>query len=119
MFASDIDSATAREPLRNEGIEVNQLADVPRYRVFADDRLALEIRGDGGVLVSMSAPPPLPGTSPVRHPFATASFRMAENEGELGRLLREAADLQAFLDAVRDLGFRVEPVDGPEAARGA
>lgn len=80
-----------------------------RYRVFAGDRFALELRGEPGVLLSTSAPPPLPGTPPVTHPFATASFHLAEKEGELGRLLRSAPDLDSFLDAVRERGYRVEP----------
>ncbi|SIN93222.1 hypothetical protein [Agromyces cerinus] len=83
-----------------------------RYQVFVGDQLALELRGESGILVSASAPPPLPGTAPVTHLFATAVFRMAENEGELGDLLREAADLDSFLEAVRDLGYRVETGEG-------
>ncbi|WP_139416354.1 hypothetical protein [Agromyces laixinhei] len=83
-----------------------------RYKVFAGDQLALDLRGESGLLVSTSAPPPLPGVAPVTHPFATAVFRMAENEGELGELLREAADLDSFLDLVRARGYRVEPGEG-------
>ena len=81
------------------------------YRVFRDDRLVLEIRGEPGILVSTSAPPPLPGTGPVTHPFATATFRTAETEGELGAMLRGAADLDGFLAAAEAVGYRVEPVD--------
>jgi hypothetical protein len=84
--------------------------DPPRYRVFAGDRLALELRGEGGILVSTSTPPPPPGAPPVTHPFATATFYMSVNEGELGSLLRGAADLDSFLDSVRALGYRVESV---------
>lgn len=88
---------------------MNETVDSPRrYRVFAGDQLALEIRGVGGVLVSTSAPPPMPGQAPVTHPFATATFRMAENEGELGQLLRAATSLDAFLDSVASRGYRVE-----------
>lgn len=76
--------------------------------MFADGRLALELSGEGGVLVSTSTPPPLPGTPVITHPFATATFHMSENEGELGALLRRAVDLTSFLDAVRALGYRVE-----------
>ena len=83
-----------------------------RYQVFAGDQLALDLRGESGILVSTSAPPPLPGTAPVTHLFATAAFRMAENEGELGELLREAADLDSFLDAACALGYRVESGEG-------
>ncbi|MFF2775568.1 hypothetical protein ACFVU3_11720 [Streptomyces sp. NPDC058052] len=80
-----------------------------RYRVFARDRLAAEFTDEPGVLVSTSTPPPLPGEAPVTHPFASASFRTAENEGELGRLLRNSRDLDTFLAAARAAGYRVEP----------
>ncbi|MBM7832479.1 hypothetical protein JOE59_003184 [Agromyces cerinus] len=87
---------------------MTQLEPPGRYQVFAGDQLALELREESGILVSTSSPPPLPGTAPVTHPFATAVFRMAENEGELGELLREAADLDSFLEAARAFGYRVE-----------
>ncbi|MBM7829589.1 hypothetical protein JOE59_000294 [Agromyces cerinus] len=61
-------AVTLRRPDRSPG----------RYQVFAGDQLALELREESGILVSTSSPPPLPGTAPVTHPFATAVFRMAE-----------------------------------------
>ncbi|KRE21020.1 hypothetical protein [Agromyces sp. Soil535] len=82
-----------------------------RYRVLLGERLALEIRDEPGILVSISAPPPPPGTPPVTHPFATATFHLAEVEGDLGALLRESSDLDAFLEAVARAGYRIEPVD--------
>lgn len=48
---------------------------------------------------------------PVTHPFATATFHLAEYEGELGALLREASDLHAFLDAAERSGYAVEAVE--------
>lgn len=45
------------------------------------------------------------------HAFATASFHMAEAEGELGALLRESPDLDAFLEAADRTGYRVESID--------
>lgn len=89
----------------------SEAVSIRRYHVFARDRLAVEVTGRPGILVSTSVPPPLPGAAPVTHPFATASFRMAENEGELGLLLRNAPDLDAFLAAARSAGYRVEQVD--------
>ncbi|UOE42681.1 hypothetical protein [Agromyces larvae] len=80
------------------------------YRLFRGDRLVLELRGEPGILVSTSAPPPLPGAGPVTHPFATATFHTAETEGELGALLRGASDLDAFLVAAEQAGYRVERV---------
>ena len=82
-----------------------------RVRLHREGRLALDLTGTPGPLVSTSAPPPLPGREPPAHPFATATAFVAEWEGELGRLLREAPDLDAFLAAVTDLGYEVEEVE--------
>lgn len=81
-----------------------------RVRLHRDGRLALDLTATPGPLVSVSAPPPPPGQEPPSHPFATATAFVAEWEGELGRLLREASDLDAFLIAVTDLGYEVEEV---------
>lgn len=79
------------------------------YRLLRGGRVALEIRGEPGLLVSTSVPPPLPaGSSPVTHSFATASFQLAEAEGELGALLRESSDLDAFLEAAARAGYLIE-----------
>jgi hypothetical protein len=77
-------------------------------RVFRDDRQVLDLVGRPGILVSLSAPPPRPGEPPVTHPFATATFMTAETEGELGRLLRGANTLDAFVAATLRAGYRVE-----------
>lgn len=82
---------------------------VPRYRVLRDGQIVLVVRGEPGVLVSVSVPPPLPGARLVTHPFATATFSAPEQEGVLGSLLRDAPDLAAFLAAVERAGFTVEP----------
>jgi hypothetical protein len=76
-----------------------------RYRLWRDGRLALDVTGEPGILVSTSAPPPLPGQPPATHPFATATAYVAEWEGQLGALLRESSDLDAFLaEAGRNSG---------------
>ncbi|GGY74977.1 hypothetical protein ASD97_34365 [Streptomyces sp. Root63] len=94
------------------GYTVNGASERTRsYRLLQGERLALEIRGEPGVLVSTSAPPPLPGTPPVTHPFATANFRLAEAEGELGALLRESSDTDAFLEAADRAGYRIESIN--------
>ena len=82
-----------------------------RYRLWREGRLALELTDQPGILVSTSAPPPIPGQGPVTHPFATATAHVAEWEGQLGTLLREAADLDEFLAAVGVLGYTVEEVE--------
>lgn len=69
------------------------------------------LKGEPGVLDSTSPPSPLPRAAPVTHPFATATFHLAEYEGELGALLREASDLHAFLDAAERSGYAVEAVE--------
>ncbi|MGW6943856.1 hypothetical protein ACWGF3_33280 [Streptomyces xanthophaeus] len=81
------------------------------YRLLRGERVVLEIRGEPGLLVSTSLPPPVAGDPPVMHAFATASFHMAEAEGELGALLRESPDLDAFLEAADRTGYRVESID--------
>jgi hypothetical protein len=91
---------------------VNEASQSTRsHRLLRGELLALEIRGEPGVLVSTSVPPPLPGTTPVTHPFATASFHLAEAEGELGALLRESSDLDVFLEAAGRAGYRIESID--------
>lgn len=79
-----------------------------RFRLCRDGRLALELTDRPGPLVSTSAPPPLPGQAPPPHPFATATAFVAEWEGELGALLRESPDLDAFFAAVGALGYTIE-----------
>jgi hypothetical protein len=44
----------------------------------------------------------------VTHSFATASFQLAEVEGELGALWRESSDLDAFLEAAARAGYLIE-----------
>jgi len=83
------------------------------YRLWREGRLALDLTDTPGILVSTSAPPPLPGRDPATHPFATATAYVAEWEGELGTLLRGAPDLDAFLVGVTSLGYSVEEV-GPD-----
>jgi hypothetical protein len=82
-----------------------------RYRLWRDGRLALEVADEPGILVSTSAPPPLPGQGPATHPFATATAHVAEWEGELGTLLRGSKDLDAFLAAATSIGYTVEEVE--------
>ncbi|MFJ7258324.1 hypothetical protein ACIQWV_38845 [Streptomyces sp. NPDC098085] len=45
----------------------------------------------------------------MTHPFATAGFHLAEAEGELGALLRESSDIDAFLEAADRAGYRTRP----------
>ncbi|MFF7161233.1 hypothetical protein ACFZBP_07545 [Streptomyces sp. NPDC008086] len=85
------------------------------YRLLRGGRVALEIRGEPGFPVSTSAPPLPAGHSPVTHPFATASFQLAEAEGELGALLRESSDLDAFLEAAARAGYLIEPTESAHA----
>jgi hypothetical protein len=85
--------------------------DAPRhFRLSRDGRLALDVVETPGILVSTSAPPPLPGQAPATHPFATATAYVAEWEGELGEMLRAAPDLDAFLAVASARGYAVEEV---------
>lgn len=83
------------------------------YRLYLGDDLVLDVSDEPGILVSTSAPPPLPGQGPVTHPFATATFFSAVSEGELGALLRNAPDLPTFLAEAAESGYRVEREDDP------
>ena len=76
-----------------------------------DGEDVLDLYNEPGVLVSLSAPPPLPGDQPVTHRFASASFLRPEYEGELGELLRGAESLDGFLAAVRERGYEVVEPD--------
>jgi hypothetical protein len=88
-------------------------ADNPRHiLVYRDDRQVLDLWGRPGALVSLSGPPPLPGSEPVSHPFASATFLTPETEGELGELLRSADTLDGFLDDILQHGYRVEEAPG-------
>ena len=90
-------------------------AEAPRqFRLTRDGRLALDVTETPGILVSTSAPPPLPGQGPTTHPFATATAYVAEWEGELGEMLRTAPDLDAFLAVASARGYTVEAVE-PDA----
>jgi hypothetical protein len=85
--------------------------DAPRrYRLWRDGRLALEVADTPGILVSTSAPPPLPGQGPATHPFATGTAFVAEWEGELGEMLLAAPDLDTFLAQASSRGYTVEAV---------
>jgi hypothetical protein len=81
-----------------------------RFRLYREGRLALEIRDQPGIMVSTSAPPPLPGRGPVTHPFATATAYVAEWEGQLGAMLRGAPSFDAFLDEVAAAGYEIRRV---------
>ena len=88
-------------------------AQSPRHiLVYRDDRRVLDLLGRPGALVSLSGPPPIPGSEPVTHRFASATFLTPETEGELGELLRGAGTLDEFLDAIRQHGYRVEEAPG-------
>jgi len=80
------------------------------YQLFRGDELVLELRDEPGVLISVAAPPPLPGQAPVTHPFATAAFFQPAHDGELVPMLNNAPDLESFLETARGAGYRVEPV---------
>lgn len=82
----------------------------PKYRIWADGQVALELTVAPGPLVSVSSPPPAPDQAVPTHPWATATFLRPEHEGTLGRLLREAPDLDAFLAAVAAAGYTIEQV---------
>jgi hypothetical protein len=86
---------------------MDQTSPSRRFRIYRDDLLVLEGEDRPGILVSLAAPPPLPGSGPVTS-YLTATFTSAEDEGQLGAAVRACSDTDGFLDAARDLGYRVE-----------
>lgn len=88
----------------------------PEYLVLdGEQRPSLRLVGAPGPLISLSAPPPPPGSAPAWHPFATATFLRADNEGELGELLRGSANLSEYLDALAAAGFVIQKSGGETA----
>jgi hypothetical protein len=75
--------------------------------VFRDGTLVLTVRGEPGPLVSVSAPPPLPGEELPAHPFLSASAYVPEYEDELRRALDASADLDDYVARLRAAGYRV------------
>lgn len=80
---------------------------VRHARVFRDGELVLDVRGVPGPLVSVSAPPPLPGETLPVHPFLTASAFRPEYEQELRRELDASHNLDEYLARLRALGYLV------------
>jgi hypothetical protein len=78
-----------------------------RFRVFRDGELVLDGREEPGPLVSVSAPPPLPGETPPAHPFLSASAYRPEHEAELRRELDASGDLDEYIGRLRTLGYVV------------
>ena len=85
----------------------------PRELIVRDSsrRPSLRLVELPGPLVSVSAQPPPPGSVTAPHPFLTATFLCADNEGELGALLRGSDDFDTFLRSVMSAGYTVHQVD--------
>ncbi len=82
-----------------------------RFKVYKGDVLELEIVDRPGLLMSNSAPPPVPGSPPPPlHPFLSATAFVATDEGELRKLLDASSSLEEFLGKLRAKGLRVEEV---------
>ena len=78
-----------------------------RFRVFRDGELVLDVRGEPGPLVSVSAPPPRPGETLPAHPFLSASAYVPAHEEELRRELDASADLDEYVARLRARGYLV------------
>ena len=75
------------------------------WKVFDRDLAILEVSDEPGPVTSTALPPP--GARPVLHPFLSAHALDASHEDQLRRLLDGAHDLDGFLRALGDAGFRV------------
>lgn len=90
-----------------DAIEVNMTVRRSRYRVYENDRLVLEVIDHPGLLISATAPPPLPGQPLVTHPFVSAVAYVPEREEILRRKLDKSSDLDEFLAAIAGLGMKI------------
>ncbi len=81
--------------------------DPKRYQVFWGDQLVLELVDEPGPLISKSAPPPLPGTELVLHPFLSGAAHVPEHEGSLREALQRSVSTDDYLTILRELGYRV------------
>ncbi len=79
-----------------------------RWRAWRAGRPVLEARDMPGVLSSASLPPPRPGEPVPTHPFASIRFLTAEDEGDLGRILRESTSPEDFRARLRRSGYEVD-----------
>lgn len=78
-----------------------------RYDVYSGDDLALEIEDTPGPLVSISAPPPPPGSTPAPHPFLTGTAHLALEEHHLRQLLDQSSNTADYLKRLEADGYRV------------
>ena len=90
-----------------DDIEVSMTVRRSRYRVYENDRLVLEVVDHPGLLISATAPPPLPGQPLVTHPFASAVAYVPEQEEVLRRKLDESSNIDEFLAAIAGLGMKI------------
>jgi hypothetical protein len=85
-----------------------------RFRVYKGDLLELEVANEPGMLVSNSAPPPLPNDPPQKpHPFLSAVAFVPQDEGHLRQLLDASKSIDEWFEKLRDEGYRIEEVTPP------
>ena len=78
-----------------------------RYDVYSGEELVLEIEDAPGVLVSTSAPPPVPGSEPPAHPFLTGTAYVATEEHHLRELLEQSSSTSDYIQRLESDGYRV------------
>lgn len=81
-------------------------ADVATYMVYMEGRPVLQVIDRSGPLTSTAIP--TPGTSPVLHPFLTASALDPMEESRLRSILNASENTLEFLDALRLAGYEVQ-----------
>jgi len=75
------------------------------YEVLRADRLVLTVRNRPGAIISTAIPPP--DSSPVVHPFLSATAHAATEENALHALLEQSTDFDDFLRLLTQSGYTI------------
>lgn len=80
-------------------------AEATTWNVYDGEDIVLTVQNRPGVLLSVAHPPP--GVPLPEHPFLNGASHSASHEHQLRQLLEASDDMDAFLAALDDAGFRL------------
>ena len=75
------------------------------YEVLRADRLVLTVQNKPGAIISTAIPPV--NSSPVMHPFLSATAHSATEENALHVILEQSSDFEDFLRRLAQSGYTV------------
>jgi hypothetical protein len=78
---------------------------VRTYEVLRADRLVLTVRNKPGAIISTAILPP--NSSPVMHPFLSATAHAATEENALHAILEQSSDFDDFLRRLTQSGYTI------------